>query len=81
MRVLLAAVGTRGDVQAGVVLARALKTRGHSVSLFVSPCSLALAHAQGVEATPFGIDFEELSTRAGHGSLREMIGLLREGRR
>jgi vancomycin aglycone glucosyltransferase len=80
VRILLAAVGTRGDVQAGVVLARALLARGHAVSLFVSPCSLALAHAQGVEATPFGVDFEELSVRAGHGSLREMIGLMREGR-
>jgi UDP:flavonoid glycosyltransferase YjiC (YdhE family) len=81
VRVLLGAFGTRGDVQGGVVLAKTLVARGHRVSLFVSPCSLALARAQGIEASPAGADFEEISVRAGRGTLREMIGLLALGRR
>lgn len=76
MRALIGAFGTRGDAQAGVVLARALLRRGHAVSLCVSPSSLALARAQGVEASPVGADFEEISVRARRGTLREMIGLL-----
>jgi UDP:flavonoid glycosyltransferase YjiC (YdhE family) len=76
MKALIGAFGTRGDVQAGIVLARALLRRGHEVSLHVSPCSLALARAQGVEASPVGADFEAISVRAGHGTLREMIALL-----
>jgi vancomycin aglycone glucosyltransferase len=76
MRALVGAFGTRGDVQAGVVVARALVARGHEVSLAVSPSSLALAHAQGLAARPVGVDFEAVSKLAGHGTLREMIGML-----
>jgi vancomycin aglycone glucosyltransferase len=76
MEVLLGAFGTRGDVQAGVVLARELVARGHAVSLFVSPSSLELARAQGLEARPLGLDYLEVSRRAGRGTLREMLAIL-----
>lgn len=80
LRITLGAFGTRGDVQAGVVLAKALRHRGHSVSLFVSPCSLALALAQGVDAKATGLDYEDLSVHAGRATPRELIGVLQRGR-
>jgi UDP:flavonoid glycosyltransferase YjiC (YdhE family) len=76
VRALVGAFGTRGDVQAGVVVARALIARGHAVSLAVSPSSLALARSQGLEARPVGLDYEAISVRAGHGTLWEMAGML-----
>lgn len=57
-------------------MARALIARGHEVSLAVSPSSLALARSQGLEARPVGLDYEEISIRAGRGRLREMVSML-----
>lgn len=76
MKFLIGAFGTRGDVQPGLALAQALGARRHSVTLAVPPDSLSLARAQGIEAQGVGLDYESISPRAAHGSLREMLGLL-----
>jgi vancomycin aglycone glucosyltransferase len=52
MRVLLAAVGTRGDVQPALALALELRNRGHEVRLCVSPNFVRWARTLGLEAVP-----------------------------
>jgi vancomycin aglycone glucosyltransferase len=56
MRALLAAVGTRGDVQPALALALALRKRGHAVRLCISPNFVAWAKSLGLEATPMGVE-------------------------
>jgi vancomycin aglycone glucosyltransferase len=60
MRVVLAASGTRGDVQPMLALAVALKKRRHAATV-VGPPNLANEAAQfGVDYRPFGRDTEKL---------------------
>jgi vancomycin aglycone glucosyltransferase len=56
MRALLAAVGTRGDVQPALALALALRKRGHTVRLCISPNFVAWAKGLGLEAVPMGVE-------------------------
>lgn len=56
MRALLAFTGSRGDAQPGILLARALLTRGHEVTLALAPNLVGFALAHGVPAVPFGCD-------------------------
>ncbi|MFI6222761.1 glycosyltransferase [Nocardia salmonicida] len=60
MRSLLAFTGSRGDAQPGILLARALRERGHDVTLALAPNLVAFAHAHGVAAVPFGRDTADL---------------------
>lgn len=76
MRVLLGAFGSRGDVQPMVALGQALVRRGHGVRLAVSPSSLALARAHGLDAFGVGLDYEEVLRRAAVGTFRELVGLM-----
>ncbi len=60
MRALLAFTGSRGDAQPGILLARELLARGHSVTLALSPNLVDFATAHGVAAVGFGRDSAEL---------------------
>ncbi|MFC6010582.1 glycosyltransferase [Nocardia lasii] len=60
MRALLAFTGSRGDAQPGILLARELLARGHSVTLALSPNLVEFATAHGVPAVGFGCDSAEL---------------------
>ena len=56
MRVLLAAVGTRGDVHPAVALALELRKRGHAVRMCISPNFVDWAKSLGLEALPMGVE-------------------------
>ena len=56
MKIVLAAYGTRGDVEPSVVVGRELLRRGHDVSLAVPPNLLDMAEAVGLEAVAYGMD-------------------------
>ncbi|MGW6121248.1 glycosyltransferase [Nocardia sp. NPDC055165] len=60
MRPLLAFTGSRGDAQPGILLARALRARGHDVTLALAPNLVAFAREHGVAAVPFGCDTADL---------------------
>ncbi|MBC7300722.1 MAG: glycosyltransferase family 1 protein [Nocardia sp.] len=60
MRALLAFTGSRGDAQPGILLARALRARGHDVTLALAPNLVAFARDHGVPAVPFGCDTADL---------------------
>jgi vancomycin aglycone glucosyltransferase len=56
MRALLAAVGTRGDVQPAVALALELRKRGHDVRMCISPNFVGWAKSLGLDARPMGVE-------------------------
>lgn len=56
MRVLLAAVGTRGDVQPAVALALELRKLGHAVRMCISPNFVDWAKSLGLVALPMGVE-------------------------
>src|SRR5690349_10033715 len=56
MRALLAAVGTRGDVQPALALAVELRKLGHAVRLCISPNFVDWAKGLGFEAVPMGVE-------------------------
>ncbi|KQR97268.1 hypothetical protein ASG12_15035 [Williamsia sp. Leaf354] len=60
MRLVLAFHGSRGDVQPGIVLGRALVDRGHSVVLAVPPNLVDFAARSGLDAHACGPDTGEL---------------------
>jgi len=53
MRALLAAVGTRGDVQPALALALELRKLGHAVRLCISPNFVDWAKSLGLEARTY----------------------------
>jgi vancomycin aglycone glucosyltransferase len=55
MRVLLSAVGTRGDVQPIVAVALQLRALGHDVRLCIPPNFVEWVRGFGLEAVPVGI--------------------------
>src|SRR6266496_795265 len=56
MRALLAAVGTRGDVQPVLALALELRKLGHAVRMCISPNFVDWAKSLGLEALPMGVE-------------------------
>jgi vancomycin aglycone glucosyltransferase len=56
MRVLVSAVGTRGDVQPAVALALEVRGLGHDVRLCVSPNFVEWVAGLGFESTPVGVE-------------------------
>ena len=56
MRTLLAAVGTRGDVQPALALALELRKLGHEVRMCTSPNFVDWAKSLGLEALPMGVE-------------------------
>ncbi|MEV4206331.1 glycosyltransferase [Nocardia salmonicida] len=89
MRSLLAFTGSRGDAQPGILLARALRERGHDVTLALAPNLVAFAHDHGVPAVPFGRDTADLlhaqrtdrrfTSRDPRARLRALFDLQRRG--
>ena len=65
MRALLAAVGTRGDVQPALALAVELQKLGHSVRLCISPNFVAWATSLGLEAVPMGVEMRMPARKSG----------------
>lgn len=60
MRVVVLAIGSRGDVQPYLALARGLRHVGHEVTLAAPPNFAALAQAYHVPFTPVGPDWRAL---------------------
>lgn len=52
MKISLLAVGTRGDVQPGIALAKALQDRGHDVTVLAGSNFAALLASEGLKAAP-----------------------------
>jgi vancomycin aglycone glucosyltransferase len=65
MRALLAAIGTRGDVQPALALALELRKRGHAVRLCISPNFVDWAKSLGLEAVPMGVEMRMPAGRSG----------------
>lgn len=60
MKVLIFAIGTRGDVQPFAVLGRELSARGHDVTIAAPPGYTRMIEAAGVAYQPLPIDFQAL---------------------
>lgn len=65
MRALLAAVGTRGDVQPALALALELRKLGHAVRLCISPNFVDWAKSLGLEAAPMGVEMRMPGQKSG----------------
>ena len=65
MRALLAAVGTRGDVQPAIALALELRKRGHYVRMCISPNFVEWAKSLGLDARPMGVEMRAPARGAG----------------
>jgi vancomycin aglycone glucosyltransferase len=65
MRALLAAVGTRGDVQPALALALELRKLGHAVRMCISPNFVDWAKSLGLEALPMGVEMRMPAQGAG----------------
>src|ERR1041385_7244414 len=65
MRALLAAVGTRGDVQPALALALELRKFGHAVRLCISPNFVDWASSLGLEAVPMGVEMRVPGRKSG----------------
>jgi UDP:flavonoid glycosyltransferase YjiC (YdhE family) len=63
MKFVLACYGTRGDVEACVVVGRELLRRGHEVRIAVSPDLVGFADAAGLAAVAYGPDSETALAR------------------
>ena len=60
MKILILALGSRGDVQPYVALGAALKRRGHSVTLVTSGGFEPLIESRGLTAAPLSVDIRAL---------------------
>ena len=65
MRPLIAAVGTRGDVQPALALALALRKHGYAVRLCISPNFVDWATRLGLDAVPMGVEMRAPAQRFG----------------
>src|SRR5262245_888193 len=65
MRALLAAVGTRGDVQPVLALALELRKLGHTARLCISPNFVDGARRLGLEAVPMGVEMRMPTNKSG----------------
>ena len=65
MHALVAAVGTRGDVQPALALALELRKLGHAVRLCISPNFVGWATSLGLEAVPMGVEMRMPVSKAG----------------
>lgn len=54
MKIVLAAYGSRGDVEPCAAVARELQGRGHDVRIALSPDQLGLAESAGLRAVAYG---------------------------
>lgn len=56
MKLMLAAYGTRGDLEPSVAVGRELLRRGHEVCIAVPPDLVGFAETAGLAAVPYGLD-------------------------
>jgi UDP:flavonoid glycosyltransferase YjiC (YdhE family) len=56
MKLVLAAYGTRGDLEPSVAVGRELLRRGHDVRIAVPPDLVGFAETAGLAAVPYGLD-------------------------
>ncbi|MFV8167207.1 glycosyltransferase [Mycobacterium sp. 134] len=56
MKLVLAAYGTRGDLEPSVAAGRELMRRGHDVRMAVPPDLVGFAESAGLVAVPYGLD-------------------------
>jgi len=56
MKLVLAAYGTRGDIEPSVAVGRELLRRGHDVRIAVPPDLVGFAETAGLPAVPYGLD-------------------------
>jgi UDP:flavonoid glycosyltransferase YjiC (YdhE family) len=56
MKLVLAAYGTRGDIEPSVAVGRELLRRGHDVCIAVPPDLVPFAETAGLTAVPYGLD-------------------------
>jgi UDP:flavonoid glycosyltransferase YjiC (YdhE family) len=63
MKFVLAAYGTRGDVEPSVVVGRELLRRGHEVRIAVSPDLVGFAESAGLTAVAYGPDSQTALAR------------------
>jgi len=64
MKILVSAVGTRGDIQPALALALELKKRSHSVRMCISPNFLEWAQSLGLDALPMGVEMRMPSQKS-----------------
>jgi UDP:flavonoid glycosyltransferase YjiC (YdhE family) len=60
MKFVLAAYGTRGDIEPSVVVGRELLRRGHDVRIAVPPDQVGFAESAGLAAVVYGPDSQEV---------------------
>jgi sterol 3beta-glucosyltransferase len=79
MRVLIPAIGSRGDVQPFIALAQGLARAGHAVTLASHPAMQSLVRAYGVAFRPIGPDLDLARTFAAirQNSRSAVAGLVR----
>jgi UDP:flavonoid glycosyltransferase YjiC (YdhE family) len=81
LRVVLASVGSRGDVQPMLALARAFVARGH-VPLIAAPPNFATwARSLGFDFAPLGIDMQAYMAEHSDGLTGNPVKMLREASR
>jgi sterol 3beta-glucosyltransferase len=80
MKIIVAAIGSRGDVQPYVNLSQGLQAAGHDVTLATNPTLCSLAEAHQVKSAPIGpaVDMGEMGARLLAQSFNNMwIGMIR----
>ena len=80
MKIVIPAMGSRGDVQPYLNLSQGLQDAGHDVTLATNPTLLPLAAAHGVKGVPVGppVDMGEVGARLMAQSFNNMwIGMVR----
>jgi vancomycin aglycone glucosyltransferase len=81
MKIVLAAYGSRGDVEPCAVVGRELQRRGHDVRIAVPPNMVALVESVGLDAVAYGADSHaQLNTAADFlvGNMNNPYGALPE---
>jgi UDP:flavonoid glycosyltransferase YjiC (YdhE family) len=80
MKILVATIGSRGDVQPYINLSQGLRDAGHDVVLATNPTLCALVESHGVKSAPVGtaVDMGEVGERLLAQSFNNMwIGMIR----
>jgi sterol 3beta-glucosyltransferase len=80
MKIIVATIGSRGDVQPYINLCQGLQEAGHQVVLATNPTLCALAASHGVQSQPVGpaVDMGEVGARLLAQSFNNMwIGMIR----
>ncbi|RPJ51909.1 MAG: glycosyltransferase, partial [Chloroflexi bacterium] len=80
MKIIVAAIGSRGDVQPYINLCQGLQAAGHDVTLATNPTLCSLADSHNIKNAPVGpaVDMGEVGARLLAQSFNNMwIGMIR----